>query len=154
MQKTTSILKSANIGKFLVPAGVMLILFSIFMFYVVTHSQGYMETDAVVTRTEEYEKPTESDETEVDLFDVFENERDKKSTVYVKYTVNGTEYEEVYGVFTGYKEGDRIRICYDPDDPKTLTQPGSLLHPAVILAVGIAAVIAGIICFKKDFTGE
>lgn len=154
MQKTTSILKSANIGKFLVPAGVMLILFSIFMFYVVTSSQGYMETDAVVTRTEEYEKPTESDETEVDLFDVFENERDKKSTVYVKYTVNGTEYEEVYGVFTGYKEGDRIRICYDPDDPKTLTQPGSLLHPAVILAVGIAAVIAGIICFKKDFTGE
>ena len=154
MQKTTSILRSENIGKFLVPAGGILILFSIFMFYVVSSSQGYVKTDALVSRTEAYEEPTTSGEEVVDLFDVFENERDKKNTVYVKYTVDGTEYEEVFGILTGYKEGDKIKICYDPDDPTILIQPGSLLHPAVILAVGIAAIIAGIVCLRKDFGGS
>ena len=157
MQKAATIIKSANIGKYLIPAGVILIIFSIFVFYVVCSSQGYTETEAVVTRTELYEEPgesTESDETEADIFDVFGNSRDKKSTVYVKYTVDGIEYEEVYGVFAGYKEGDKIKVFYDPNDPKTLVQPGSLLHPAVILAVGIAAIVAGIICLRPVLNGQ
>ena len=155
MQKAASFLKSTNVGKYLIPAGIILILFSLFMFYVVMSSQGYAETEAVVTRTELYEEPEkskESDDAAEDIFDVFGNSRDKKSTVYVRYTVDGIEYEEVYGVFTGYKEGDTIKICYDPDDPKRLIQPGSLLHPTVILIVGIAAIIAGIICFRIDLT--
>ena len=157
MQNKTSILKSKNIGKYLIPAGGILILFSIFMFYVVSSSQGYTEADAVVTRLELYkeaEKSEESEDAAEDIFDVFGNTRDKKNTVYVTYTADGTEYEEIYGVFTGYKEGDRIKILYDPDDPKILIQPGNLLHPAVIFAVGVAAIIAGIICFKKDITDD
>ena len=151
MQKATSILKSTNIGKFLIPAGIILIIFSIFIFYIVSSSQGYLETDAVVSRTELYEKTGESAD---DIFDVFGNSRDKTNTVYVKYTVDGIEYEEIYGVFTGYKEGDKIKICYDPNDPKILVQPGNMLHPAVILAVGIAAIIAGIICFRTGFSED
>ena len=154
MQKTTSILRSTNIGKFLIPAGAILILFSIFMFYVVSSSQGYMEADAVVTRLEPYEKVEESEEFVEDIFDVFGNSRDRTNTVYVKYTVDGTEYEEVYGVFSGYKEGDEIKVFYAPDDPTILVQPGNLLHPAVIFAVGIAAVIAGVICFRKNITDD
>lgn len=157
MQKVNRILQSTNIGKFLIPAGVILILFSIFIFYVVSSSQGYMETDAVVVRTELYENPEEtqqSDETVADIFDVFGNTRDRTKTIYVNYTVDGVEYEEVYGVFTGYKEGDKIRVCYDPEDPTKLVQPGSLLHPAVILAVGVAAIIAGIFCLRSVFKEE
>ena len=166
MKKITSFLEAKNIGKYLIPSGIILVLFSIFMFFVVNNSQGYVEIDAVVSKTELYEEFKESkvsgesekaeegseEETVADIFDVFGNERDKKNTVYVTYMVDGTEYEEVYGVFTGYKEGDRIKISYDPDDPRVLMQPGNLLHPAIILVVGIAAIIAGIICFRKDLT--
>ena len=152
MQKINAVIRSSNIGKFLVPAGIILIIFSIFIFYIVVSSQDYYaETDAVVTRTELYEDPEGSAE---DIFDVFSNSRDKKSTVYVKYTVDGIEYEEVYGILVGYKEGDKIKICYDPNDPKTLVQPGNLVHPAVILAVGIAAIIAGIICLRPVLKGQ
>ena len=159
-QKTAAVIRSTNPGKFLIPAGVILIVFSIFIFYIVSNSNGYIETDAVVTKTELYENPAltelagdeeENAETIADIFDVFGNERDKTKTVYVKYTVDGIEYEGVYGVFVGYKEGDQIKVCYDPEDPRTLVQPGNLLHPTVILCVGIAAIVAGILCLRLLF---
>ena len=161
-QKTIAAIKAKNIGKYLVPAGGILILYSIFLFFVVSSSQGYAKTYAVVTRTELYENIEESEDPEeseasdenlvnIDgIFDVFDNPRDKTSTVYVKYTVDGIEYEGVYGVTTGLKEGDKIQICYDPADPTIVAQPGSLAHPIVILAVGIAAIIAGIVCYRMD----
>ena len=65
--------------------------------------------------------------------------------VYVKYTVNGNEYNEELGELSGYKKNKKITIYYDPQNPNKITQTKSMLFPVAFIVAGIVSLIVGII---------
>ena len=66
--------------------------------------------------------------------------------VYVKYSVDGKNYEEELGELSGsYKEGEKMTIYYNPENPSEITQTTSLVLPIVMIVGGIAAFIGGIV---------
>ena len=44
-----------------------------------------------------------------------------------------------------YKEGEKMKIYYNPSDPSQITQTKSLLIPMIMIAGGIAALAGGIV---------
>ena len=68
----------------------------------------------------------------------------------MKYTVDGTEYEEEYGISTGYKKGDKVTIYYNPKNPKQITGSKNVILPIIILSVGIAFLIGGIVSIIRS----
>ena len=71
----------------------------------------------------------------------------------VKYIVDGTEYEEEYGVFSGYKVGDQVTISYDPKNPAEIAQPArpgsNKLEGYLFILAGVAALAAGIVSLAR-----
>lgn len=50
------------------------------------------------------------------------NDREDDYHVYVKYNVNGKDYDEELGYYTGeYREGMELEIRYDPENPMNIT---------------------------------
>ena len=123
-------------ARFLIPGGLVLMIFSIFVFNAVNHSKGFIKTKAVVSKTELYETA---------YIDAEGNTHEETFTVYVKYSVDNIEYEKEFGVFSGYKTGDELTICYNPDNPNEITQPNGMILPIAILTAGIASFVGGII---------
>ena len=133
MNKLAEFARESAAARILIPSGIILIVFGIFMTFFATYTRYYIEADAVVTRAELYEEADPKDNQEATY------------TVYVKYTVDGKEYEEEYGIFPGYKEGDTVRICYNPENAAEIAQPGNnKLMGSAIIAAGLIALILGI----------
>lgn len=72
-------------------------------------------------------------------------------TVLVDYTVDGKTYTGVqYGAYnSSMKEGGTVTILYDTADPSVIRAPGSGKVPYILLAVGCAAVVAGLLLMIK-----
>lgn len=70
-------------------------------------------------------------------------------TVKVSYTVNGKEYRDVeYGSYDSFmKEGGKVEILYNVDDPSDIKAPGSNLIPYIVGTAGLAAIAFGIYNF-------
>lgn len=136
MNKMASFLRATYVGRALIPIGLILMVVSIFIFRSVDHIRDFRKTEAVVSRLEHAE-------------DEYTDEQGQHhaatDTVYVKYTADGKEYEEEFGVFSGYKEGDRLSICYNPMNPTEISSPTSIVLPIAMLGGGAAAFIGGII---------
>ena len=120
----------------LIPIGIILIIVSAFAFNSVNITKNYEKTTAIVSKMELYEEEYRDDDGET---------HDATYTVFVKYTVDGTEYETEYGVFSGYKVGEKVKICYDKNDPTKIAQPNGIILPISLLAGGIAVLIGGIV---------
>ena len=129
-------MRATYVGRALIPIGLILMVVSIFIFRSVDHIRDFRKTEAVVSRLEHAE-------------DEYTDEQGQHhaatDTVYVKYTADGKEYEEEFGVFSGYKEGDRLSICYNPMNPTEISSPTSIVLPIAMLGGGAAAFIGGII---------
>ena len=136
LNKIASFFRSAYWPMFFIPVGLVMTVFGIFAFKAVDRIKGFPETEAVVTRIELYEDATVDDEG---------NRTEATYTVYLKYTVEGKEYENEYGVFSGYKAGDTVKICYNPEDPDDIAQPNGIGLPIGLLAAGLASITGGII---------
>ncbi len=126
MNKLVTFFRETSMGRFLIGAGIILIIFGCIVRSFAKDNANYIKTDAVVTKTELFEEADEKNNTEA-LY-----------TVDVKYIVDGTEYEEEYGVFSGYKVGDQVTISYDPKNPAEIAQPA-----------GVAALAAGIVSLAR-----
>lgn len=136
MNGITRFFRESMVARFLIPLGLVLIVFSIFAFMNNEKTKNYPKTEAVVSKTELYEDAyTDADGNRVEA----------TYTVYVKYTVDGVEYEEVYGQFSGYKVGDKKTIVYNPSNPKEISDPPSMILAFIILIGGIGAFVGGII---------
>ena len=133
--------RASYLPMFFLPAGVILIVFGIFTFNSVEHTKNFIRTEAVVSKTELFE----SGYTDADG-----NYQPATYTVYVKYTVDGTEYESEYGVFTGYYPGDSVKICYDPNDPSSAYQPNGIILPIALFSGGILFLIGGAISAVRE----
>ena len=129
-------MRATYVGRALIPIGLILMVVSFFVFRSVDHISDFKKTEAVVSSLE----PAEAEYT-----DDQGNHHDATDTVYMKYTVDGKEYEEEYGIYSGFKVGDKKTICYNPLDPKEIAQPNGYIIPIIMLAGGAAAFIGGVI---------
>ena len=136
MNKIVTILRESRLARFLIPGGIIVIVFGLIFFTASKQNQNYVQTESTVTKVElEQEAYTDSngDRTEASYF------------VYVKYTVDGKEYEAELGGMSELKEGQKLTIYYNPSDPTRVTQTKSPLVPIILIAAGIAALVGGII---------
>ena len=131
MNKLALILRESRTARFLIPVGLILIIFGIVFFTVSKQNQNFVKTEATVVKAE---------------MDEVIDEKDRKNATYtveIKYTVDGKEYEGELSGVSKYEPGDKMTIYYDPDDPAKITQTKSLIIPLVMVAVGIAALAGG-----------
>jgi len=119
-------MRNTGPARFFVPVGIILIVFGIIM--LCFNTDQYLETSGTITSVTEC--PTEPDE-------------GQQYDLTVKYTVDGTEYETTFSNMGGnYSTGERIKVYYDPDDPKATTNSklNGLIAPIMIAAGGLALV--------------
>ena len=140
MNKLAELARESSLARFLIPVGMILIVFGVITSGFAVDTDGYRKTEAVVSRTELVEPESNDGDVHTDaLYDV-----------YVKYTVDGKEYEEEFGLFPGYSEGDEVTISYDPADPAAIAQPGSLaLSPVIFIAAGVVMLAGGAVSIVK-----
>ena len=136
MNKLIIFFRESQVARFLIPMGIILITFGIVMFLINIKNQNYIKTEAIVTRTELVEDAhTDADGTIIAA----------TYKVYVKYTVDNFEYENELGELSGYKEGKKVTIYYNPENPNEITESKSLILPIIIIISGLAAFIGGIV---------
>ena len=136
MNKIITIIRESALARFLIPAGIILIVFGVVFFGASKRNQHYKQTSAQVTSVTLEEAAST---------DVNGNRTEATYTLGIRYTVDGKEYENDLSGMSKREAGDRIVIYYDPDDPNMITQTKSLIMPLVIIAAGIGAVVAGIV---------
>lgn len=134
MNKLRAILRETSVGRFLIPIGIILIVFSAFIFNRINNIKNYVETEAIVSRTELNEE---------EYTDSLGNHYDATYTVFVKYNVDGIEYEKEFGVFMEYKVGDKVAISYNPKKPQQISQPTNIILPIILLLLGCIMLIGG-----------
>ena len=136
MNKMFLFMRESSIARFLIPVGVMLIVFGAVMFFINTKNQNYIKIEANVTDVREEQ------ETNIDA------DGTSTTTIYnvtVNYTVDGKEYTQDLNNVSKYKVGDKMDIYYNPKDPNQITQTKSLILPIIIFVAGIASLTGGII---------
>ena len=136
MNKIITIIRESALARFLIPAGIILIVFGVVFFGASKRNQHYKQTSAQVTSVTLEEAAST---------DVNGNRTEATYSLGIRYTVDGKEYENDLSGMSKREAGDRIAIYYDPDDPNMITQTKSLIIPLVIIAAGIGAVVAGIV---------
>jgi hypothetical protein len=140
MKKFIQLMQMTTLGRFLLPAGIIILIFGIVSFGNIKDARSFIETQAVISKTELYqEEYTEKGEHHPAEYNVF-----------VKYTVNGKEYESELGILSGVKEGDSMKVYYNPKDPGEVVQmKNQAVIPYVALGVGALAIIGGVLSVVK-----
>lgn len=136
MNSIATVIRESGLARFLLPAGIILIIFGIIFFKTSVQNQDYIKTESTVTSVEVDEEAQTDGEG---------NRTEATYKVTVKYTVDSREYESELGGVSKINEGDKMTIYYDPSDPSQITQTKSLVIPLVIIAAGIAALVGGVI---------
>ncbi len=77
--------------------------------------------------------------------DIDDIHQDATYTVNIRYFVDGQEYEAVLNDQPEIKVGETTEIDYNPSDPTDIGHHEAAWFPAVIVAVGVALIAAGII---------
>lgn len=141
MNGIARLFRESMTARFLIPLGLIAIVFSVLTFLSYQKTKNYPTTEAVVIRTELFEPAhTDSDGNTVEA----------TYTVYLKYNVDGKDYEEEYGQFSGYNVGDKKTISYNPSNPKEISDKASIILPIILLVGGIVALAGGIISATKS----
>lgn len=136
MNKIITIIRESALARFLIPAGVILIVFGVVFFGASKQNQNYVETKAQVTSVVLEEEAST---------DAAGNSTPASYNLGLRYTVDGKVYETDLSGMSKYEVGDRITIYYDPADPNQITQTKSLIIPLIIIAAGIGACVVGIV---------
>ena len=137
MNKLFTFFRESQVARMLLPLGLILTIFGIFMFVINMKNQNYVKTTATISKVELVEEAhTDADGNTVAA----------TYKLSVKYTVDGKEYENELGEMPeGHKEGEEITIYYNPENPNEITQTKSLILPIILTVGGIAALVGGII---------
>ncbi|MBR1413254.1 MAG: hypothetical protein IJ574_01105 [Bacilli bacterium] len=136
MNNIATFFRESKTARFFIPLGIILIIVSIFMFVIDKNNKDYIPTVATITKTELSREATTDQEG---------NREEAMYYVYIKYTVDGKEYEAELGEMFEQKIGDKIDIVYNPKDPTNISMPASPILNTVLLVGGIASLVGGII---------
>ena len=132
--------RESRTARMLIPMGIMFIVIGVFLFIIDNNTKNYIKTEGIVSKAELVEEES---------IDADGNHIDATYDVYVKYTVDGKEYDELLGTISGYKEGDKIIIAYNPEKPNEITQQTGIIVPIVLVVAGIASLIGGVVSAKN-----
>ena len=136
MNKIVTILRESRLARFLIPGGIIVIVFGLIFFTASKQNQNYVQTESTVTKVElEQDSYTDGDGNVVEATYV----------ITVQYTVDGKTYESELNGLPKYKEGKTMTIYDDPEDPRNITQTKSLVIPLIIIAAGLAMLVGGIL---------
>ena len=136
MNKTVSFMRESSVARFLLPVGIMLIIFGVVMFVINNKNQDYIKIEATVIDVKEEEDiVTDGDSNHTSI----------TYNVTLNYIVDDKEYTGTLDNVSKQKVGDKIVIYYNPKDPNQITQTKSLILPIIIIVAGIASLTAGII---------
>ena len=141
MNKIFKLFRDYSTASFFVPFGIILIVFGCFIFVVKNNTKNYIETEAIVSKTELYEE---------EYYDG-ENYHDATYRIFVKYTVDGKEYNEELGILFKHNLGDKVNISYNPEKPSEISQPTSIILPIALILGGIVSLIISILSIVKTF---
>ncbi len=142
MNKIALFMRESSAASFLLPVGVMFIIFGAVMLIINTKNQNYIKIEATVTDVrEEQETNMDADGTSTTTYNVT-----------VNYTVDGKEYTGNLDNVSKQKVGDKMDIYYNPKDPNQITQTKSLILPIVVIVAGIASLTGGIISVANTIT--
>ncbi|MBR0438624.1 MAG: DUF3592 domain-containing protein [Clostridia bacterium] len=142
MNKIVTIIRESRVARFLIPVGIILMVFGIIFFSFSNQNKDYVKAESTVTKVEVYEEAYTDDKG---------NRVDETYKAMVKFTANGKEYEsELLGV-SKYDVGDKVTIYYNPADPSQITMSKSLILPIAMIAAGIAALAGGIVSAVNAF---
>jgi len=136
MNKIFNFMRESSTARFFIPAGILLIIFGIFMFIINNNNRDYIQIEAIVSKVELLED---------EMTDADGNRIEATYRVNLKYTVDGKEYEETLDNVSKYNVGDKMKIYYNPKNPSQITQTKSLIFPVIIVILGIASLTFGII---------
>ena len=136
MNKVFTFLRESSTARFLVPMGLVLIIFGAFLFVVNKNNQDYVETKATVVNVIQ---------TSEAYVDVNGDQVDATYSATIKYTVNQQEYTNTLDNVSKYEVGSEITIYYNPKNPNEITQVKSLILSIAIILAGIAALTGGIV---------
>lgn len=136
MNKIAAIFRESMVARFFIPLGVILIVVSIFLFISDDNHKDYIKIDSTVSKVVLVKEET---------YDSEGNREEAEYDIYVKYTVDEQEYEEKLGQMYERKIGDKIKIVYNPSNPRDIAQPASPILNIIILIGGIVSLVGGII---------
>ena len=136
MNKFLTFMRESSTARFLIPAGLILVIFGIFMLVINLKNQNYIKTESTVIDV----KLTQEAYTDAEG-----NIVEAEYSATVKYTVDGKEYTDTLDNVGKYNIGDTIEIYYNPSDPSQITQTKSIVLPIVIIVAGAASLTGGII---------
>ena len=131
--KWLRIIRETNLARFLIPLGILLIVFGVLIYGFADRTANYKKTEATVSKVELFEEEyTDSD-----------NEVHKATyTVYVTYTVDGKEYKDrELGIFENYVVGDKVTVAYNPADHSEVVQPTGKIIPIIMIVAGVGALV-------------
>ena len=124
----------------LIAVGLLFTLIGGFLIYK-TATVTYESTEATIVRVEEFSDPSVESS----------NATAVRYRYFIDYEANGEKYSNVeFGEYTEPAfEGDKMTVYYNIDDPSQIKSDGSDLVIYVVFAVGIAALVFGIINLIK-----
>lgn len=139
MNRFATFLRDYAFARFFLPLGLGLIVFGIVLYGITDTRKNYPKTEAEVSGVELYEE----------AYDEGDTHHEATYRIFVKYTVDGQEYEEEFGVAPEMKVGTTVQIDYNPSDPTDISQPTGFWLPIAMIAGGIAAMVAGCISIYR-----
>ena len=136
MNSIATFFRESGTARFLIPLGIILIVFGVIMFVSDDHNKNYIEIEATVSKSTLVKEETTDAEGNVESaeYDTF-----------VKYTVDEKEYETELGITFEHKVGEKIKIVYNPKDPSVISQPASPIINTIVLVSGVGILVGGII---------
>ena len=136
MNKFATFMRESGPARFLIPVGLILIIFGVIVFVINSKNQNYIKAEATITNVVLQEE------------EYLDNEGNRVEATYkldIKYTVDDKEYTSYLDNMYKQNVGDKITIYYNPKDPSQITQTKSLILPIVIVVAGIASLVGGIV---------
>ncbi len=136
MNNVATFFRESRTARFFIPLGIIIIAVGILLFVIGDRNKNYIKIEATVSKTELVREAT---------YDADGNREEAMYNIFVKYTVDGQEYESELGEMFEQKIGDKINIVYNPDNPKEISSPSNVIINVCILIGGIVSLICGII---------
>ena len=140
MNAIATFFRESKTARFLIPLGIILIVVSVFLFISDKHNKDYIKIESTVSKVVLVKEAS---------YDVDGNKEEATYNIFVKYTVDGKEYETELGEMFEQKVGDKITIVYNPENPNEISQPSSMILNIAMLVAGIASLTGGIISAVK-----
>lgn len=130
-----------------IPIGIIVIAIGIYASTIYGDRKDYPRCEATVTDSELLSGSYDSED----------NTDSRVYRNYIKYTVDGQEYEGAIDSGDNMKIGSTVTVDYNPDDPTDVGAWTGLWLPILLISLGAAAVIAGcvsIVIVHKRVKGD